>query len=210
MTACIGAVRMRVHVGRIARAAGVARARSARRAAVSLEFAILAVSFLILLLATFEIGYDYFVQAALDNAVSTAARHVQVGEDVGTQGAGHALSFVQTSVCPALGTLLDCNNLYVSISAVQQPGNGTGMFDYYDYLNGNYNPTLQQVIAAGDQVCTGVARQMMMVQAYYLGPTFLGALIPTFAYAINGTLAHVSYSTTGFVNENFNGGEPCP
>jgi hypothetical protein len=208
MTAWTGAAQMRVQLERVSRATYVARARGARRAAVSLEFAILAVSFLILLLATFEIGYDYFVQATLDNAVETAAREVQVGENVGTQGAGQALLFVQNSVCPALGGLLDCNNLYVSITALPPPPvNGDPPPDFYDYLSGNDNPTLQTVMAQGDIVCTGTARQMMMVQAYYLGPTFLGALIPAFAYEINGQLTHVSYSTTGFVNENFSGGE---
>lgn len=196
MTAGNYAARMRIHAG-----------RDARRAAVSLEFAILAVSFLILLLATFEIGYDYFVQATLDNAVQTAARQVQVGENVGQQGPGQGLLFVQNSVCPALGNLLDCTKLYVSISQVPPAANGAPPLDFYDYLNSNDNPTLEQVMAAGDQICTGTARQMMMVQAYYLGPTFLGALIPSFAYAVNGQLTHVSYATTGFVNENFNGGE---
>jgi Flp pilus assembly protein TadG len=175
----------------------------ARRGAVALEFAILAVPLLILALGAMEIGYDYFVQARLDDALETAARSVQVGTDVGQPGHGQSLQFVRNDVCPALGGLLNCDNLYVSITAV--PTNPA--LDFYDYMNLDLNPTLATVMASQDVVCTGVAKQLMVAQAFYLGPSFLGSLIPTFSNNVNGTLTHISYATTGFINENFSGGE---
>jgi hypothetical protein len=171
---------------------------------VALEFAILAVPLLILVLGTMEIGYDYFVQARLDNAMQTAARAVQVGSLVGKNGPGQGLKWVHDNVCPDLGGLLNCNNLYVSVTLV--PG-GTPSPDFYDYLSQNQNPNLSAVMSAQNIVCTGVAGQPVLAQAFYLGPAFLGALVPGFANVISGHLTHVSYATAGFINENFTGGQ---
>lgn len=176
-----------------------------RRGAVSLEFSIVAVAFLILTFGAMELGYDYFVQAALDSALNTAARGVQVGA---LQNQGGGSKFIQQAVCPALGTLLECGNLYVSITDISaQIGDQA---NYYAFLNDNLNPTLEQTLA--DPVDTGCKFDLMLVQAYYLGPTFLGTLVPGFATASprdSSQLVHISYSTAGFVNEDFSGGPGC-
>jgi Flp pilus assembly protein TadG len=44
-----------------------------RRGAVALEFSIVATAFVVLTLSAMEVGYDLYVQEALDNAVETAA-----------------------------------------------------------------------------------------------------------------------------------------
>jgi len=181
--------------------------RCDRRGAVSLEFAVTATAFLILTFGAMELGYDYFVQAALDNAVNLAARGVQVGAT--QKGANQTGSqFVQQAVCPDLGSLLNCSQLFVAVTPITTD-------DYYDYFLAN-PPSLATITGSGgggsgsaDPVNTGVACQPMVVEAYYLGPTFLGTLIPQFSQQspLNSSqLVHVTYSAAGFINENFGGG----
>lgn len=181
--------------------------RCDRRGAVSLEFAVTATAFLILTFGAMELGYDYFVQAALDNAVNLAARGVQVGAtQKGSNQTG--AQFVQQAVCPDLGSLLNCGQLFVAVTPITTD-------DYYDYFLAN-PPSLTNITGSGggsaDPVNTGVACQPMVVEAYYLGPTFLGTLIPQFSQAspLNSSqLVHVTYSAAGFINENFGGGIGC-
>jgi Flp pilus assembly protein TadG len=177
----------------------------ARSGAVSLEFVILSIPFFMLALGTMEIGYDFFVQAALSNAVNVAARSVQVGAAQGDATGSAEVNWVASSVCPALGRLLDCGQLYVSISAIPS---GVGE-NYYTYLTAN-PPSLTAMASSSNTVCTGAAAQMMLLRAYYVSPSFLGLLVPNWSQnwpAPVGPRVHVTYASAGFVNEYFSGGE---
>jgi Flp pilus assembly protein TadG len=178
-----------------------------RRGAVAVELGIIAVPFFILLLGTMEVGYDLFVQAALDSAVETAARSVQVGATVGAASETSA-QLAASAVCPAIATVLSCDNIYVSV----QPVTGG------DYYNGSINELTAQstsgLLAAsapqGGDICTGTAYQFMQLNAWYIGPTFLGTLIPSFAIAnpLGGSgLVHITAASAGFVDENFGAGQ---
>ncbi len=183
---------------------GLHSLRTHRRGATALEFAILAVPFLLLVLGTMEVGYDFFVQAALSNAVNVAARSVQVGTAQADASGAAEVKWVTSAVCPALGGLLDCGQLYVSIK-------NTGGEDYYSYIAAN-PPSLTTMASTSDSICTGGAADMMILQAYYVSPTFLGILIPVWSQVWPGmpeSRAHVTYASAGFVNEYFSGGEPC-
>jgi len=171
----------------------------------ALEFAIAISSLMVLLLASFELGYDFFVTQALDYAVHVAARSVQVGSAEGAATGSNAATWVSQQVCPALGKMLSCSGLYVSITAIP---NGTGQ-NYYSYISAN-PPSLASLMASTNAVCTGTGGQMLLLRAYYLSPTFLGLLIPSWSQASpsgNGTRVHVSYASAGFVDEYFTGGE---
>jgi len=179
--------------------------RAQRRGVVALEFAILSVPFCILFLGTMEVGYDFFVQAALTNAVNVAARSVQVGTAQANATGKAELTWVANAVCPALGGLLDCGQLYVSVSSIPS---GTGQ-NYYTYISAN-PPSLTSITSSTNSACTGSAAQMMIVRAYYLSPTFLGMLLPVWSQpspVTPGKRVHVTYASAGFVNEFFTGGE---
>jgi Flp pilus assembly protein TadG len=183
------------------------RLKTQRRGVVSLELAILAVPFFMLALGTMEVGYDFFVQAALSNAVNVAARSVQVGSAQASATGAAEAAFVKSSVCPALGRMLDCGQLYVSITAIPS---GVGQ-NYYTYLAAN-PPNLTTMASTSDSVCTGGAAQMMLLRAYYVSPTFIGMLVPSWSQnfpAGTGPRVHVTYGSAGFVNEYFAGGEAC-
>ncbi len=182
----------------IAPAASHARARRiGKRGAVAMEFALLAMPLFLFFLGIFEVTYDLFVQEELDSAVEHAARSVQVGNQVGTNGETGG-NFAKADVCPALTGGLSCSNLTVAVSPIST----TPTANYYN----TPAPTFTQ--GAGNCVDTGVGGQMMILAAWYDGPTFLGTLIPGFALiGINGTLAHRTYASAGFVDEYFAGGQ---
>jgi Flp pilus assembly protein TadG len=178
--------------------------RLSARGSVALEFAILAVPLVLLSLGTMEAGYDFFVQEALNSAVQVAARSVQTGATQGAPTGANIAAWVAADVCPALGNLLDCGQLYVSVTSV--PG-GVGQ-NYYTYISANA-PSLVNITSNNDVVCTGIGAQLMILRAYYLSPTFLGSLMPIWSQAspVNpNQLVHVSYAAVGFVNEYFSGG----
>ncbi|HTZ69672.1 MAG TPA: TadE/TadG family type IV pilus assembly protein [Acetobacteraceae bacterium] len=184
-----------------------------RRAAVSLEFAIIAVPFLTLALGVMEIGYDLYVQAALDNAVHNAARSVQVGTTSSTGESSSAL--VQAAVCPNLHELLDCNYLIVGVTPLPS-GSGGGQYDYYTApssqsitgLNHYQIPFNTASSGTGD-ICTGSSGQLMLLQAWYLGPSFVGGLIPAFVTQYLGNTPHITQSSAGFVDETGISGASC-
>ncbi len=193
-----------------------ARRGLGRRGHVALEFAAAAIPLMVLLLGTMEVGYDLYVQEALDNAVETAARSVQVGSDTGSNNENSA-AFAAAAVCPALRALLNCDQIVVGVAPL--PSNGNVQYDYYTapaegMLSGHFLLPLgtqggsSGAAGTNGTVCTGTAGQMMLITAWYIGPTFIGGLIPAFATnAFNNQLQHITSASAGFVNEQFTGGQ---
>jgi len=175
-----------------------------RGGATSLEFAICGVAFFSMTLGLMDVGYDLFIQAELDIATETAARSVQVGGVTGTTGETSA-QLAAAAVCPSLHGLLNCNLLIVSVTPLT-----TG--DYS--VASNYRSISQAAGsggfgATGGNNNTGCAGQMMLLQAWYVGPTFAGRLIPAFSQTYFGNISHITSSSAGFVNEYFAGGQAC-
>jgi len=181
------------------------------RGVVAMEFAILAVPFCVLFLGTMEVGYDFFVQIALTNAVNQAARGVQVGATQANATGTAETTWVSNAVCPALGGLLNCGQLYVSVTEIAALSKSGTTQTYYDYLL-NHPPSLSAMVSSTNAACTGEAGQMMLLQAYYLSPTFIGMLVPAFSQDSPfspGVRVHVTYASAGFVDEPFANGETC-
>jgi Flp pilus assembly protein TadG len=181
---------------RCSKAAGAGLQRR-RRGTVSLELAILAVPFFIMLLGILEISYDFFVQAALDSAVETVARTVQVGGFQGT-GTSNSQSIVN-AVCGELSAMLACKQMTVSVTPVASG---------HDYYSASVHACVSSSNPGAAGVNTGTGGQLMVLGAWYNGPTFLGALVPGFATSNgSGGLGHRSFASAGFVNEYFGAGE---
>ncbi len=208
----------------VRRRRGLGRLVRDRRCVVSMEFGILAVPFFAMMLGLMEMGYDLFTQAVLNTAVEQSARQIQVGNVVGQVGETSA-QLANALVCPNLHGLLECQNLTVGVLPLPNVGNApTGpQEDYYkarDVINYTAAAgTTNNGVTTGGQICTGGSGQLMLLAAWYNGPTFVGQLIPLFGSVVNINGApkrvHVTYATAGFVNEYFtsatNPGEPtCP
>ncbi len=194
---------MKMHARLAGAARGLARwLRRRDRGSVGLELGVIAVPFFTLFLGVMEASYDLYVQAELDNAVDLSARGVQIGLSQGTAGE-KSQAFIQTAVCNNLGGLLSCdpNVLIVGVAAV--PVNK-------DYYTAPISSLLSINGAnGGTNICTGTGGQMMAIQAWYEGPTFVGLLVPSFSKMYNSNVVHETTSTAGFVNEYFPGGQQC-
>lgn len=187
----------------IARALGPAARRErrglarAQGGAVSLEFAFAAVPFMLLLLGTLEISYDMLMQSILNYSTAVAARMIWTGK---VQANEPSASFINTSLCPVIGSLLDCNLLTVRTTPIRP---APTMFDVYMKANSLPNYVSGGAFnVAGWSVCSGNDGDEILFEAVYAAPTFIGGFITVFAAKYSGSLAHPIYSSYGFVNSN--------
>jgi Flp pilus assembly protein TadG len=172
--------------------------RRGERSAVAAELGIVAIPFFTMFLGVMEMSYDLYVQAALNNAVEVAARSVQTGSQTGSSGES-SNTFVAAAICPNLGGLLNCALLTVGVAPIP-----TG-YNYYSLPA--QDQLTQSEATSGGGICTGTGGQMMVLKAWYDGPTFVGVLVPSFTTIYNGVRTHVTTASAGFVNEWFAGGQ---
>jgi hypothetical protein len=200
-----------------------------RRSSFALEFAMIAPIFLLLLFVVFEVSYDEFMQEVLDNAVSSAARQVQVGNAISAKSS----NFVAKYLCPYDGGMLNCNNLFVRIEQVtftQGSCSNVGVNvigDFYDatqgglpvsngvvqlggYFNGGgsegtgskINQSPCGTTSSNSGYCNAGAQQYILMSAVYLAPSFLGGLILNHTL-YNNKIVHAQFATAAFETETF-------
>jgi Flp pilus assembly protein TadG len=164
-----------------------------RQGSAALQFALVALPFLMFLLFLAELGYDFFAQVSLDSGVQAAGRQVQIGA---AQSAATVEAFKTSYLCPALNGLLPCASVSVDIRPV--------MTDYHAELTGKLPVNSSgKVDASAFGYCPGKPKQLMLVQAIYTSPSIVGLLVPSMSASTATGLVHVTLSTTGFINENF-------
>ncbi len=131
--------------------------RGGERGNTTIEFAIIAPTFLLLLMAVFELGYMVFVQAVLDNAARDAARLIRTGQ---VQTSGNATQTFQTLLCSNVASVIGCGNIiyqaqvFATWSAANTGINQPPQKD----LNGN-------LISVG--FTAGTAKDIVAVQVTY-------------------------------------------
>jgi len=77
-----------------------------RSGATMVEFALAGIPFLLLLFATFEIGFVYWANKELENATNDAARLVRTGQ---AQAASMTQADLKREACNRVAILVDCN-----------------------------------------------------------------------------------------------------
>ncbi len=82
--------------------------------AAAIEFALVGSTFMMMLLAAFELGFMLFVQAVLDNAARDAARLIRTGQ---VQMSSNPTSTFSTLLCSEVGSLIGCGNLIYQAKA---------------------------------------------------------------------------------------------
>ncbi len=199
-----------------------------RRSSTMVETAICLPVFLLLLFFIFELGYDAFIQIALEGTLQNLAEQIEVGDTISATSS----NFVTTYACPDSGGLLGCKNLYIRVQNfspsickdyytatngdIPVDGNGVGLGAFVGASGVGGGDTLGSTACStsGTTFCDPLPGHQTLLTAVYLAPSFLQGLIPTAAYRYSGHLYHVAYDTIGFDTENFsvaNGeGAPCP
>ena len=194
-----------------ARRAGYNGLWDSSRGVVAMEFAILAIPFLALMLFVFELGYDLYSQEELDTALHAAVRQIQTGnaQNLTSSGTG---DFVNSYLCPqSAGLLFGCSaRVYVKI---QKLTFGASQ-DLYDFTTGQVPVTDGELdLVDGGYLnktgtstfCNSGPGQFILVSALYIGPSFVGTLLPNSFSVINpfGGRTHVTLSTTSVVTESY-------
>jgi len=214
---------------KIFRIAGLARDR---RSSVMVEAAICLPVFLILLMFIFELGYDAFIQMALEDTLQTTADQVEVG----ATSTATSANFISTYVCPNANGLLNCNNLYIwvenyspslctdfySATTGTPPVDSNGNVELSNYLGDDGNTGTDGNIPSSSEIncstsgttafCNPWPLQQIILSAVYLAPSFLQRLLPNGSASYNGGAYHVAFDTIGFETENFGSTPttPCP
>ena len=173
---------------------------SGRRAATTLEFAIVSIPFLTFVLFVMELSYCLFTQEVLDRALHIAARNIQTGN---AQNVVNGSGFITNYIAPNLTGLLAPSNIYVQIKRISP----TAGQDYYNFTTGTIPMTAGALDLSGfgsDLFCNSGPAQMVLISAIYVGPSFVGGLLPNvLSVYYNGTLVDATLSTVGIITENF-------
>ncbi len=201
----------------------LAALRADRRASYMLEFAIVGPVFLVMLFIVFEVSYDLFLQAVLDNSLQITAREMQVGtSQAATEG-----NFVSTYFCSNSYGLLDCNNLFIQ---VQEFAPSTTCPDLYDATSGDL-PVVGGVLQLGSYYsalgaglgstigptaclkntgfCSPGPNETIVATAIYVAPSFLQGLLSN-NIKYNGGYVRAALSTAAFQTEAFqDNGSSC-
>jgi len=169
----------------------IRRFRGDCRAAAALEFAIVSVPFLGLVLGLATVAVDLYLQEALDVALQTAARQVQLGQVPATYSAS---DFAGKVFCPAFVIFAPCANVLVTLQPVT------------DYFNATVvgTPSAAQ-LGNSSSFCVGLPGQLMFARVVYLAP-IISQFWPYAGQAtINGATGTALVSTAAFANENPSG-----
>ena len=129
----------------------------AKRAATSMELALVGPILVLIVLIVIENGMMLFAQAALDEATTEAARQIQIG-NVTSQTA------FQNAVCSYVSSLFNCNNLqfYVASSSVAFPT------PILPLSNGTFALQLFSTGSGGDYVVAEVAYNRSYVSPWLI------------------------------------------
>jgi len=157
----------------------------------ALEFALVAVPFLLLLLATLEVGLVYFANFTLENATAHGARLIRTGQ---AQSQGFDAARFKSEVCKYLGGPISCGGLKLDVRHYSNFGGaGSNLTNPID-ANGNLKTSF-----AYDP---GVGGEVVVVRAFY--EWSLAAKLPKdIALSNMGNGNRLLVATVAFRNEPF-------
>lgn len=136
--------------------------RRGRRGVTAVEYGLLAVPFTFGLLFFVDIAFRFYVQEALDLATETAYRLVQRGK---VPSAARTRDGFMTNVfCPALGPMLSCANVTLSMGPVN---------DWRHQAAISVPPAPGAAGAAASAFCFGAAGVPMLMRATLASPTLV-------------------------------------
>lgn len=181
-------------------------AADAQKGSAALEFAFVAPVFLIILMATIEVGIIFFAQSALQNAVNDTARLVRTGQSA-------CFSLDSNNLCQ--GMTADqfrqqvCNEVSVLLKNCAKDVNGNSdlEFEIKAYPSGFTGVTNTSPLDADKKLPnltvfnTGNACDVVLVRAFYRWPVFTPGL--NFFIANMAGSYHLLATAAAFRNEPY-------
>ena len=154
-----------------------------RSGTAALEFALVSVPFLGFLLGLFSVGFNFYLQFALDYSLQEAVRQVQIGNVPASTSVG---TFTSTTFCSVFSLFAPCSGVQLSIQPVT---------DYYS----------STVVSSSKQpsaFCVGQPGQLMYARALYQAP-MISQIFPLAATPSGpGSYGDTIISAAAFANEN--------
>lgn len=170
----------------------------AQRGATAVEFAIIALPFLVLLFGIIELGMVFLVSTTLSNATDAAARQIRTGE-FQTSGSSSKVDF-KTLVCAKMTWLQQScgSNLAVDVQT----------FNTFQDLS-TTGPTNAQTFNP-NTTCftTGNPGDIVLVRTYYTWTIFTPLLNAALVNMGNGSGKRLINATTSFRNEPWSSQNP--
>ena len=176
-----------------------------QRGATAVEFGFIALPFLAVISAIFELGYANFQNEMLAYSVNTAARAMLTGS-LQTSNVTTAQQFVSTYLCPATGRTLpltfNCSNFIVDVRPATTFAAGDTTNDFYK--------------SGSNEFCPGQPSQIMVMRVAYPLPAILPLnLFNRIAGVVSDVpnLAgnyHILMSAALFEEENYSGSYTSP
>jgi len=173
------------------------------------EFGLVALPFLLLVVAILEYSYGNFAQSRLDAVVQQTAREIMTGSVQNQQVGGKPLNasqFLANVMCPKLPAIMNCKDLYVDVQSFDAPAGGAApaTTPYANYVNATKSglkpPALDN---SKNAYCIGGAKKYVVIRAAYPAPILTtAALFPSFT-TYQGRKTRVVISTASFKNEPF-------
>ena len=184
----------------------IRRVRKDRSGATIVEFALIAMPFLAIICAIFEIAYVNFENEMLSDAVTKASRSMLTGK---TQIANisTAAQFITTYICPTTGgrvlpSNFNCSNLIVDVRPATSFVSGDVSNDFYK--------------SASNKYCPGAPGQIVVLRiAYPLGAIFPLSLFNRNVGVVNDVPGmsgnfHILMSAALFQEETYSGSFTAP
>ena len=176
-----------------------------RRGATAVEFALIAMPFLAVICATFELGFANFQNDMLANAVSDAARAMLTGR-MQTANVTTTSQFVSNYLCQAKNRTLpasfDCSKLIIDVRPATSFTAGNTANDFYK--------------SGSTKFCPGQPGQVMVVRVAYPLP----AILPVNLFSRTAGVVtdvpnqqgryHILMGAALFQEENYAGGYTAP
>ena len=163
------------------------QSRKATRGLAAVEFAIVALPFMMMLFALVEIMMIFFVQTTLEAGVAEEARKIRTGQAQSTT-APISQSAFKAAVCGRMYGLGDCTNrLFVTVQA-----NPTGPLPD-PWADGNLNSSDEAYQPANPG-------ELVVVRAYYVWPLMTPGLSDVFKTPLNSGTHASMISTFGASN----------
>lgn len=130
------------------------------RAAVAIEFGILALPFFTLIFAILETTMVFFAGQILDSAVQDASRLIRTGQ---AQTASYTAANFRTAICSGLYGLFDCAQLRVKVSVVSNFTSAT--ITPPTQTGSNCTTTCAWTLT--EAYAPGIGGDVVLIQAYY-------------------------------------------
>ncbi|HEX4302667.1 MAG TPA: TadE/TadG family type IV pilus assembly protein [Rhizomicrobium sp.] len=161
-----------------------------RKGSASLEFALIAPVFFLLLMGIVENGVIYFAGSTLQYATDNAARYVRTGQ---AQTANLTQDQFRTRICNDIAPLLACNgNLQVDLQSYT--GYSSANFTSPTVAGGAVNPALNNYVP-------GTACNVVLLRTFYTWHIITPVLSQFLTNMTTGN--HLITATAAFRNEPF-------